>query len=219
MSAKDLISNEIPVLTPALRISEALVLMDELKVNALPLAENGRFLTLVTERNLLLAPDLEEEIGTPPGFPISVSENAHLFDILNRITQSEADILPVVDENSNYKGAIPRIMVLRQLAQYCDVTSPGAIIRLEMNPADFILSEIARLAEQNNTRIINFFSFTDFVSGKLQVFIKVDREDPTHLLRSLERFSYQVIETYMHDQIMDDAMQRRIEELLYYIEM
>ncbi len=219
MSAKDLISNEIPALFPTMRTSEALTLMDELKVNALPLIENGQFICLLTEKELLLVPDANEPLGTPIGFSLSVRLTTHIFDILDRMTQSDFDILPVVGEDNEYKGAITRKNVLRSMAQLFDTATPGAVIHLEMNHHDFVLSELARLAEQNNTRIINVFTYPDYVSGRLQVFMKVDQDDATYFLRSLERFSYNVVAHYQRDLITDEVMQRRLDELLYYIEM
>lgn len=219
MSAKDLISNEIPVIGPSNTPIEILSLMEELKVNALPLTEEGIFRCLLSEKELLGRPDPNTPVGTPLGFSLSIRETAHLFDALDRMSQSDLDILPVVSDNNRYVGSITRTTILRQVAIVCDASMPGAIVRLEINQHDFVLSELARIAEQNNARIINLFTYPDYISGKLQVLIKVDQEDATYFMRSLERFNYIVIAHYHHDGITDEVMQQRIDELLYYIEM
>ena len=82
-----------------------------------------------------------------------------------------------------------------------------------------MLSEIALIAEQNNARIINFFSYIEEKSGNMQFFMKINLEDATPILRSLERFNYKVISYYQQNNVADDIMQQKLDELLYLIEM
>lgn len=219
MPAKDLISKEISVLYPETKIAEATVIMDELKLNALPLVQNGFFVCLLTEKELFESADISLPVSTCCGSALSIRAEAHLFDVLDRFSQSEYDILPVIGENNFYLGSITQQTLLKQLAIVCDTTQPGAIIRLEIFQHDFVLSELARLAEFNNARIINLFTFPDRNTGKIQLFLKVDQEDATYFLRSLERFNYRVVAHYHHDSITEEMMQERLEELLHYIEM
>ena len=203
MPAKDLISKEIPILLPSSTATQALSMMDELKVNALPLTDEGRYICLISDKELFEYSNKNIPIGMPMGFTMSIHESAHLFDALDRMTQSEFDILPVVEGDNRYIGSITRTQLLRQLAIVCDASVPGAIVRLEMNQHDFVLSEIAHLAEQNNARIVNVFTFPDHISGKMQILIKIDQEDATGFMRSLERFNYVVTAHYHHDRISD----------------
>lgn len=219
MLAKDLLSNEIPVLSATTSVKDALLLMDEFRVNVLPLVDNSNFVCLLSEKELLGAPDPLALLGTPVGFSLSVKEQTHLFDALDRFTQSEFDLLPVIDNDNNYKGSITRKTILKQLAIYCDSSTLGSIIHIELNQHDFILSEIARLAEQNNAHIINVFTYIDNRSNKLKLFIKVDQENAMNFLRSLERFNYNVVAHYHKNEITNELMQQRIDELLYYLEM
>ena len=219
MSAKDLISKEISPLTPDTTISDALELMEELKVNALPLVEEGTFRALLTEKELSESPDPSAPAASLQGSLLAVRTQAHLLEMLDRFAQSEADLLPVISDNNEYVGVITRKTLLNRLATICDTTSPGALIQIEMMPDDYVLSDIARLAEQNNARILNLFTYPDPVSGKLQVLLKVDQEDATYFLRSLERFNYRIVAHYHHDDITDELIRQRLEELIYYIEM
>lgn len=219
MSAKDLISKEISPLSPNTSIREALAGMDELKVNALPLVSDTRFISLLTQKELLEQADSSLPVSSVSGIPLSIREQAHLFDALDRIVQSESDILPVISGEGRYLGSVTTHTLLRQLALVCDASTPGAVILLEMLPQDYVLSELARLAEQNNARIINVLTYPDTTSGMLRVLLKVDQEDATYLLRSLERFNYRIIADYHRQNISDEQMKQRLEELIYYIEM
>ena len=49
--------------------------------------------------------------------------------------------------------------------------------------------------------------------------LRIDREDATPVLRSLERFDYRVLSCYQLHSAMDDRIEQRIKELMYYLEM
>ncbi|MEG0949398.1 MAG: CBS domain-containing protein [Bacteroidales bacterium] len=219
MSAKDLISKEIYPLSPSTTIREALRFMDELKINALPLVRDDIYLSLLTEKELLDQTDAELPVASITGIPVAIREESHLFDALDRITQNDSDILPVIKDDSIYIGSISRQTILQQLALVCDASAPGAVILLEMPPQDYVLSDLARIAEQNNARIINVLTYPDTSTGMMRILVKVDQEDATYLLRSLERFNYHIIADYHHQSIADEMMKQRLDELLYYIEM
>lgn len=219
MSIKELISREITPLKPQCLVKEALEMMDEWKVNTLPVVDNDIFVYLLTEKNL------SDEIN--PSLPVSniqgkhfcIHEQSHLFDLLHIMSQNELDLLPVVNDSNHYLGFITAKALLKQLAVICDAETPGAIIQMEMHHRDFMLSDLAHIAEQNNAHIMNLFTYPDKKTGKLQILVKVDQEDATYFLRSLERFNYRVIAHYHHDSMTDELIQQRMEELLYYIEM
>ncbi|MDO5570992.1 MAG: CBS domain-containing protein [Bacteroidales bacterium] len=219
MLAKDLISNDTPTLFPDMTVIQAITIMEEFKINSLPLIESGEYICLVSDKQLLEIADHNQEIGYPTGFSLSVKDSNHIFDVLDIFSQSNLDILPVVDENNKYLGSINDKTLLKELANICYASSPGAIIQLEINRQDLMISELGRLAEQNNARIINIFTYPDKQNDKLQVFVKVDLENAIDYLRGLERFHYNVIAHYHHEGITDEAAKHRIEELLYYIEM
>ena len=219
MSAKDLISKEISPLSPSTSISEALARMDELKVNALPLVSNSRFVSLLTHKELLNQADDTQPVSSVSGSSLSIREQTHLFDALDRMVQSESDILPVISAEGKYLGSVSTRILLQQLALVCDASIPGAVILLEMRPHDYVLSELARLAEENNTHIINVLTYPDTSTGMLRVLLKVDQEDATYLLRSLERFNYHIIADYHRQNLSDEQMKQRLAELIYYIEM
>lgn len=219
MSAKDLISKEISPLSPNTSISEALARMDELKVNALPVVSNTRFVSLLTHKELLKQADDSQPVSSVSGTTLSIGEQTHLFDALDRMVQSESDILPVIAADGKYVGSVSTRILLHQLALVCDASIPGAVILLEMRPRDYVLSELARLAEENNTHIINVLTYPDTTTGMLRVLLKVDQEDATYLLRSLERFNYHIIADYHHQTLSDEQMKQRLAELIYYIEM
>ena len=95
--------------------------------------------------------------------------------------------------------------------------SNGSTIILETTPSEYLLSPIAHLIEQNNAHLLHVFSYLE--NEKQIVILKTDAEDATPLVRSLERFNYQVIDFRQKQPISDETMQSRLNELIYYLEL
>ncbi len=53
----------------------------------------------------------------------------------------------------------------------------------------------------------------------LLVSLKLDVDDVTILLRSFERFNYNVVYYFMREGEVTDTQKQRLAELLYYLEM
>jgi len=56
-------------------------------------------------------------------------------------------------------------------------------------------------------------------TAKLIILLKIDLEDASPVLRSLERFNFNVLYCFQKKGLTNDIMKNRLEELMYYIEM
>jgi Mg/Co/Ni transporter MgtE len=193
--------------------------MEEQQRIALPVVCEGRLAGLLTRRALEQAAEQARFVGDIDLEHRSVRTGAHLFDLLDTFAQTEADVIPVVENDDLYLGCITLQTVMGRLAMVTEASTPGAIILLEMEPYNYALSDIARITEQNNARVINLFTFPSEETHLLQVMLKVDQEDAANLIRSFERYNYRVVNHYHHTTLTDEQARLRIEELLYYLEM
>jgi hypothetical protein len=108
---------------------------------------------------------------------------------------------------------------LEKLNEISNVGNEGALIVLEIDPCNYLLSQIAHLVEQNNAKVIHVFSYMEEETSKQIVILKIDLEDASNVLRSFERFNY-TVRHYKQKQILNDERTRnRLDELLYYLEM
>ncbi|MDR1980446.1 MAG: CBS domain-containing protein [Tannerellaceae bacterium] len=220
MLVKDFITKEIPVLKISDTVRFALSVMDDLKLRHLPLVTDGDYRCLVSEKDLLEMPDLMAAIGEPVLFAPSIKENGHLHELIARMARYHLCLLPVVSAGGRYLGAITGDQLIEILAGLCHAEALGSVIVLDMWPQDYVLSDIARIVEDNNAHIMNLFSTMDGENrGRLAVTIKIDLEDATPVIRSFERFNYKVLSHFMETGIVDEVLQRRMNELLYYMNM
>lgn len=217
MLVKDFITKEPPVLKSFDTGEYALALMDDFKLKHLPLLSEGSYRCLVSEKDLLVMPDLSASLGEPVLFAPSVLENTHIHEALALITRYELSLLPVVTAEGEYRGAITREKLIDILSELCSAETAGSVFVLELMPQDYSLTDIARLIESNNAHILNLLSYTDKATGRLRLIIKIDLEDASPVIRSFERFNYTVLYYFMEKGIVDDLLQQRMEELLRYM--
>jgi hypothetical protein len=107
--------------------------------------------------------------------------------------------------------------IQQRFEEMCNVPASGAIIRVEMPQMNASLSQMLHLVEQNDARLLNIFSFVE--DDKVVVLLKIDMEDASPVVRSLERFDYPVKQFVQKQSQADDRTSTRLSELMYYLEM
>jgi hypothetical protein len=95
----------------------------------------------------------------------------------------------------------------------------NSILILEVSLKDYTLTEIARIVENNNARVLALTVLPISDGANLLVSLKLDANDLTAIRRSFERFDYHVIYYFSCEEEVTDTQQERLAELLYYLEM
>ena len=217
MLVKDFITKEFPVLKSFDTGEYALALMDDFKLKHLPLLNENMYRCLVSEKDLLAMPNPAATIGDPVLLSPSVQENTHIHEAMALITLYQLSLLPVVNPEGEYLGAITRDKLIDILSELCSAEAAGSVFVLELMPQDYSLTDIARLIEANNAHVLNLLSYTDKDTGRLHLIIKIDLEDASPVIRSFERFNYTVLYYFMEKGMVDDLLQQRMEELVHYM--
>lgn len=94
-----------------------------------------------------------------------------------------------------------------------------SLIILDVAIMDYTLSEIARLVEDNNARIVRLETLPLEDGLSLLVSLKVDVIDISPVLRSFERYSYNVIYYFMREGEMNETYEDRLNELMHYLDI
>lgn len=220
MHAIDLITMDIPPLRPQDDVSRALDWLEEFKVGHLPVVEGGRLVGLVREQDLV---DRNDAHGLVSGVMDQVEipfirGDQHIYDVMRLFTERGLTVVPVLDEMGRYLGAITEHEALRKLAEVANIHEPGSIVVLEMNQVDYSLHQIARIVEGNDAKILSVYSHTLPDSNRLEVTLKINREDVSDILQSFERYEIMVKTTYQGSRFHDD-LRGRYEELMRFINL
>lgn len=125
----------------------------------------------------------------------------------------------VLDEEDIYTGVITVQDTLTSFAQTAAVQMPGAILVLSMNHIDYSLAEISRLIEENHARILSSIIKEDPLDpGKIRLTLKLNEQDLSRIVATLERFNYRVIGRYQETKPMGTEKDR-IDMLLRYLDI
>jgi CBS domain-containing protein len=218
--AKDLISDDIPPLKTSDTGMKALAWMDEFHVTHLPIVNHTEFLGLISENDVLDLNNPHEPIGAHSlalNNPF-VRESQHFYDVLKVIATLNLTLVPVLDEKDNYLGIITLSKVVSELASMASIKEPGGLIVLDLNIHDYSLSEIARIVESNDCKILSLYISSPIDSTKLEVTMKINRTDLSGVIQTFERFNYKLKATF-HESSNDESLQDRFDSLMNFLDL
>lgn len=220
MLVQELISTVVPVLLPQDTGAKALRLMNEFHLTHLPLVVENKYAYLVEEDQVLDWEDPDQLLETAAAGTLrpAVPEGAHFYEALKVFYDLKISALPVVSREGEYLGVITRENLLAALARYNGVKEPGGVVVLEMEPRDYSLSEIARIAESNEVTLLSVNTLTNPNTAKLEVVLKTNRQEMQGLLATFERFNYNI--KYMFsEELEEDLLKKNYDLLMNYISM
>ena len=210
MQASELLSSSILTLHPDSDGQKALSLMDDLKISHLPVVQNKSYLGIISENEILEWEKTDESIDKHLSNLVAphVLENQHLFDIIEVLEKNHLTIVPVLTENKQYMGSISNRKLLYTIARSSTVQSVGGVFVLEMNQNNYSMSEIARIIESNNAKILSSYITSAPNSTKMELTIKVNKIDIDTIINDFERFEYKVMASYQESASNDDVMEK-----------
>jgi hypothetical protein len=123
----------------------------------------------------------------------------------------------VLDENKFYKGCISINSLTEQFGRFTAIVSPGAIIILELNQNDYVLSQIAQIVESQDMKILSLFVSSESDSTKMELTIKLNKFEIQSLIKALTRYNYMIKATFTNDEKMVDDLLDRYNALMNYL--
>jgi CBS domain-containing protein len=192
--------------------------MDEFKVSHLPVLKNGNFVGLVSETHILDKMNVTENLDVlfqhlPRPFVFS---NAHLFEILSKISEFQISVIPILDENEKYLGCTSIFELMTSIANTSSMKEKGGILILEVNELDYSMAQIGQIVESNEAKILSSTILSDASSTKLDITLKINQEDLTRIIRTFERYDYVVKASYQNGSGAED-LQWRYDALMNYL--
>ena len=219
MLAKDLISDEVPFLKTSDTGMYAMHLMEIFRVSQLPIVNNKEFLGLIADTDILDMNEPEEAIGnhhlslTKP----FVTAYQHIYEVIDAMARMEISLVPVLDDNNHYLGVILANDIIKWLASLFSLKQPGCVLVLEVRNTDYSLTEIAKIIEENDTKILSLYISANKESDLLEVNIKINKVDPVSVIATFERYNYKVKAFYTESTELDDLYNERFKLLMRYL--
>ncbi len=212
MLAKDFINPMLPVLKSTDTVGEAMNWMEEFRIGQLPLIHEQEYQGLISQDILLDADEDLPILALQPEFSDAVvSVNQHLFEILKTVQQFDLQVVVVLDDEEKFVGTIVVQELLNEFSKTLGSQEVGAVLEIAVENRSYSLSEISRLIESNNAKIISSY-YTSNQSGledaKDILTLKLNRQDISRVIATLERFEYEIVGAYNFEAIASPDKER-----------
>jgi acetoin utilization protein AcuB len=210
MFAAELIADAIPPVHTSDTVQKVLDRMVEFRVRHLPIVNEEQFLGLLAESDILPEVDHQTPVGALALSLVNpyVREDQHIYDVIRLFYEQQLTVVPVLDIKKNYLGVIPINRMNEYFAAITSVSQPGGIIVLDINNKNNSLAHMAQIVESDNAQILSSYVRTFPDSTRMEVTLKVNKQDLSNILATFLRYEYDVKATFNHNEHDDGAMDR-----------
>ncbi len=221
MLAKDLISDIVPSLKTSDSGVDALAWMEAFRVSHLPIVNNKVFLGLISDTDIYDLNSAEEPLGNHRLSLMKpyVFAHQHIYDIVEIAARLKLTLVPVLNSEKEYIGVVTQNDLLLRFSELIAAHTPGGIIEIELGPRDYALSEIARIVEDADAKVLSLYASQSKSTDHLKISIKLNREDASGVVSSFERYGYKVNAVSSRASQVDDTTRRNYESLMKYLDV
>lgn len=219
MLAENLISEVIPSVRSSENGQKALNSMDVYRVSHIPVVDDNKYVGLVSDKliydlNLLEVP-INKELDK---LDIShAHKEQHIFEVAMVMYKLKISVLPVLDGDHYYLGAITLYDLARRFAHLFSLQEIGGVIVLEMNVNDYSMEQISKIVESNGAKLLSSFLDRKPGTSNLDVILKLDKEELSPIIQGFMRYDYNVKAVYLDNSMLNDLYNDRYEQFMKFM--
>lgn len=219
MLAEKLISDVVPSIQRSEKGQKALNWMDVFRVSHLPVLDGKKYLGLVSDKIIydfdLLDKPIENELDKLN--TTHVHQEQHIFEVAILMYKLKLSVIGVLTNEHEYLGAITLYDLARRFARLFSLQEIGGVIVLEVNVNDYSLVQISQIVESNDTKILSFFLNRISGTTRLEIILKLDKEDLSPVIQSFSRYNYQIKAVYLDNSMLNDLYQDRYDQFMKFM--
>lgn len=218
MLVGDLITDEIPPLKTTDTVEMALDWMEQFKVSHLAVVNDRELVGIVSETDLMDYEHPEEKLSASKVTLLKpiIHHYQHTYELVKLMSALNLTLIPVLDDKEMYKGCITLKGIVQNLSNMIAVQNPGGVIVLEVNQVDYSVTQIGSIIEGNDARILSLHVSSQPDSMKMEVTIKVNREDLSSILQTFNRYNYTVKASFHHGDY-DKGLRDKLDEFMHFL--
>ncbi|NTW52461.1 MAG: CBS domain-containing protein [Chlorobiaceae bacterium] len=156
------------------------------------------------------------ELDAVPAFAL----DEQIFEKLPAVAAIKGDVIPLIDDQGLYAGAVSKKGILGFLAARFHAGDGSSTLEIEVPPKGARLSELIDTIEKNDASIISFTAWPSGATGEgLILFFRVVTHDFFRLIRNMENYGYLI---RYHSPFPDagyDELREKALEFIRYMEM
>ncbi|MEM9326915.1 MAG: cbs domain containing protein [Bacteroidota bacterium] len=202
--------------------SKASTWMEELRLSELPVATDEKFEGFVIDE--LLIEDVEAGSQKIEDVQLDRKEcfvynTQHFYDVLKVASANGSKLVAVLDKGDKYLGVASIEDILEAFARTSTISGSGAILVIETHTRDYYLSEICRFIESTDAKVISSYVTMDPQDpSKLELTLKLNKEETSYAISILEANGYKVIESYS-EATASVHEQERLDQLMNFLKL
>lgn len=200
-------------------VADAILQMNRFHMDILPIVHNHHLVNYASS-DVIEKLDPQTKLAELDQYstvlPI-VNSGQHLLHALTHLKSLNVSLMAVIDEDGEYMGILKTKDVVKALSASLSIRSSGSIIVIRMRPNDYSMSDLSRVIEYSDAKILGFFIFEVENSNELEVHLKLNTAVLKHVLATLERYDYKVIQYFNREDLADD-LDERYENLMNFID-
>ena len=194
--------------------------MNEFRVSHLPVVDKNEYIGLIAENDIYDMPDPSKKLkdhftNLPKPF---IYSDQHVYEIMKIIADLKITVVPILDENNEYIGCTDLLYLMSQITAINSIKEFGGILILEMNQHDYSLTQIARIVEENNAKILSSYITSLPDSTQIEVTLKINTTDLDRIIQTFQRYDYTIKAMFQKGNFQDD-LKKRYDELMNYLNM
>ena len=199
----------------------ALAWMEEIRTDILPVVDQGNFLGLIREEMIFDMNNAEKLISEVQldNQMCWVYSDKHIYDVLRVGAEQHSNVVAVLSRDQHYLGVVTMEDSIAAFADSLSIQSQGSVLVLSLFMTDYSLSEISRIVESENTKVLSSFITSDPLDdAKIKLTLKLDKPELRHIKATLERFGYKILDHYQEESGISGE-EDRIGNLLRFLDI
>ncbi len=193
--------------------------MDVYRVSHIPVVDDAKYLGLVSDKLIYDLNLVETPLSTAVDKlnTTHAHRDQHIFELAIVMYKLKISVLPVLDEDHYYLGAITLYDLARRFASLFSLQEVGGVLVIEMNVSDYSVSQISQIVESNDVKILSFFIDRKPGANVLDVILKLDSEELSGVVQALMRYDYNVKAIYQDRSMLNDLYQDRFDQFMKFM--
>ena len=216
MYITEYISNEIKPGKFSYSPNQLLEVVQENKLTHLPMFKGLDFIGNISEEDLIeLSFENKTVDYTSYLENFFLTDSSTLLDAIQMMYTNQANILPIINEQSKYLGSITETDIISTFANFPFVSSEGVSMLVSIAEKDLSMTAISNIIEGNNGKIMGMM-IVGYKDDNAYVLLKFSSSNLLTIGETFERYGYQVIQKFYNDE-KQELLQSRYAQLLKYM--
>ncbi len=193
--------------------------MDVYRVSHIPVVDDGKYLGLVSDK-LIYDLNLTDEPISKEQDKLNTTHahvNQHIFELAIVMYKLKISVLPVLDDDHYYVGAITLYDLARRFASLFSLQEMGGVLVIETNVNDYSVSQISQIIESNDVKILSFFIDRKPGLSNMDLIIKLNKVELSGVVQALMRYDYNVKAVYEDESMLNDLYKDRYDQFMRFM--